>query len=68
MGLSPEKYVVTFQSLFGREEWLRPYTVEVMAELAKSGVRKLDVICPGFSADCLETLEHIEGEDKRGFH
>ena len=67
MGLPPEKYMVTFQSLFGNEEWLRPYTVEMMEELAKTGIRKLDVICPGFSADCLETLEEIEGENKEAF-
>jgi ferrochelatase len=67
MGLSKDKYVVTFQSLFGKEEWLKPYTVEVMEQLAKEGVKKLDVICPGFSADCLETIEEIEVENKEAF-
>jgi len=64
LGLNEDQYLVTFQSLFGKEEWLRPYTDETMERLAKEGVRKLHVMCPGFSADCLETLEEIEGENK----
>ena len=57
----------TFQSVFGREEWLRPYTVEHVAALAESGVKRLAVIAPAFSADCIETLEEIEGEIREAF-
>ncbi|WP_323035129.1 ferrochelatase [Pararhodobacter sp.] len=57
----------TFQSVFGREEWLRPYTVEHVAALAKSGVKRIAVIAPAFAADCIETLEEIEGEIREAF-
>ena len=57
----------TFQSVFGREEWLKPYTVEHVAELAKSGVKRIAVIAPAFAADCIETLEEIEGEIREAF-
>ena len=57
--LAEEDWQVTFQSRFGPREWLRPYTDEVLAELAESGTKKVAVICPGFAADCLETLEEI---------
>ncbi len=60
LGLPPERWQVSFQSLFGKEEWLKPYTDRTVEALARSGVKKLDVICPGFSADCLETLEEID--------
>jgi len=50
---------VTFQSRVGRQEWLRPYTDETVAALGKQGLGRLDVVCPGFAADCLETLEEI---------
>jgi ferrochelatase len=66
--LPRERYEVTFQSLFGREEWLRPYTEDTIRDLAANGVRSLDVICPGFSADCLETLEEIDGLNREIFH
>lgn len=65
--LKPEKMVVTFQSRFGRTEWLKPYTMETLQELGKSGVKKIDVVCPGFIADCLETLEEIAVENKQAF-
>ena len=58
----------TFQSVFGPEEWLRPYTVEHVAELAKSGKKRIAVISPAFSADCIETLEEIQGEIAEAFH
>jgi ferrochelatase len=67
MKLSPEQWTVSFQSLFGREEWLRPYTNQTITALAKSGLRKLDVVCPGFSADCLETIEEIDQENREVF-
>ncbi|MCB2134765.1 MAG: ferrochelatase [Rhodobacteraceae bacterium] len=57
----------TFQSVFGPEEWLRPYTVEHVAELAKSGKKRIAVISPAFSADCIETLEEIQGEIREAF-
>lgn len=67
LGMADDEWQVTFQSLFGREVWLQPYTDETVEALAKSGMKKLDVICPGFSADCLETLEEIEGENAEIF-
>jgi len=67
LGMADDEWQVTFQSLFGREVWLKPYTDETVEALAKSGMKKLDVICPGFSADCLETLEEIEGENAEIF-
>ncbi|WP_343080375.1 ferrochelatase [Ostreiculturibacter nitratireducens] len=57
----------TFQSVFGREEWLRPYTVEHVAELAKAGKKRIAVISPAFAADCIETLEEIQGEIREAF-
>lgn len=62
LGLSPGEYVVTFQSRFGKAEWLQPYTEPTAKALAQGGCRRLDVVCPGFTADCLETLEEI-GEE-----
>ena len=57
--LDTADWVVSFQSRIGRAEWLRPYTDETISQLAKDGIGRLDVVCPGFSADCLETLEEI---------
>ena len=57
----------TFQSVFGREEWLKPYTVEHVAELAKQGHTDIAVISPAFSSDCIETLEEINGEIREAF-
>ncbi len=57
----------TFQSVFGREEWLRPYTVEHVADLARAGKKRIAVISPAFSADCIETLEEIRGEIREAF-
>ena len=67
LDLPKERYVVAFQSRFGREEWLKPYTSETLEELAKHGVQSVDVICPGFAADCLETLEEIDSENREVF-
>jgi protoporphyrin/coproporphyrin ferrochelatase len=58
---------VTFQSVFGREEWLKPYTVKHVAELAKQGKKRIAVMAPAFSADCIETLEEINGEIRESF-
>jgi ferrochelatase len=65
--LDPDQYLVTFQSRFGRAEWLKPYTMEVMQQLGAKRVRRIDVFCPGFVADCLETLEEIALENKAAF-
>jgi ferrochelatase len=67
LGLETTQYVVTFQSRFGRAEWLQPYTQETLVRLAKDGVGRVDVVCPGFVSDCLETLEEIGIEVKRAF-
>ena len=67
LGLAPGEYEVSFQSRFGREEWLTPYTEERLAELPKNGVKRVAAICPGFTADCLETLDEIGNEGKRIF-
>lgn len=67
LGLSPEQHITTFQSVFGREEWVKPATIDTIAELPKKGVERLDVICPGFSADCLETIEEIDEENRHAF-
>jgi protoporphyrin/coproporphyrin ferrochelatase len=66
--LDDRKLVMTFQSRFGRAEWLKPYTDETIKKLAAGGVKNLAVITPGFSADCLETLEEIAGENAEYFH
>ena len=58
-GLAEDQWLMTFQSRFGREEWIRPYTDQTLRELAGAGVSEVDVICPGFAADCLETLEEV---------
>jgi ferrochelatase len=65
--LKPEQYVVAFQSRLGRAEWLKPYTAEVLAQFGKQGLGRVDVVCPGFISDCLETLEEIAIEGKTVF-
>lgn len=65
--LPPELWEVCFQSRFGREEWLQPYTDKTLEALGQQGVKSIDVICPGFSADCLETLEEIDQENRTIF-
>jgi ferrochelatase len=66
--LDDSKLIMTFQSRFGRAEWLKPYTDMTIKELAAQGVKNLAVIMPGFAADCLETLEEIAGENAEYFH
>ncbi|MBL8260420.1 MAG: ferrochelatase [Candidatus Competibacteraceae bacterium] len=65
--LRPEQWAIAFQSRFGRAEWLRPYTSALLADWAKAGVKSADVVCPGFAADCLETLEEIAIENRQVF-
>jgi ferrochelatase len=59
LGISGTELVVTFQSRVGRERWLEPYTDAALAQFAQSGLRHVQVLCPGFAVDCLETLEEI---------
>jgi len=67
LGLAEDDYLITFQSRFGRAAWLQPYTAATLAELGKQGMGRLDVVCPGFVGDCLETLEEIALEGKATF-
>ncbi|MGF2685485.1 ferrochelatase [Marinobacter sp. DUT-3] len=67
LGIGPDEYLTTFQSRFGKEEWLKPYTDETLKALPAKGVRSIDVFCPGFSADCLETIEEIDEENREYF-
>jgi protoporphyrin/coproporphyrin ferrochelatase len=67
MGLDASRLMLTFQSRFGFDQWLQPYTDKTIAQLAKDGVRRLAVVTPGFSADCLETLEEIAQENAEIF-
>ena len=68
MGLDDKKLMLTFQSRFGYAAWLQPYTDKTIEQLAKDGVRRIAVVTPGFSADCLETLEEIAQENAEIFH
>jgi ferrochelatase len=65
--LKPEQYHISFQSRFGRAEWLKPYTADLLAQLGRQKVNRVDVVCPGFVSDCLETLEEIAIEGKTAF-
>ncbi len=67
LGLEKEQYSITFQSRFGKAEWLKPYTTAKLKELAKADCKRVDVVCPGFVSDCLETLEEIAQEGKEDF-
>lgn len=67
LGLGQDGFRVTFQSRFGKAEWLKPYTAATLEELGRAGTRRVDVVCPGFVADCLETLEEIAVEGKATF-
>ncbi|MFZ1640904.1 MAG: ferrochelatase [Candidatus Contendobacter sp.] len=67
LGLQPDQWAVAFQSRFGRAEWLQPYTSVLLADWAKAGIKSVDVACPGFAADCLETLEEIALENRQTF-
>ena len=67
LDLPPESIVTTFQSRFGKAKWLQPYTEPTLIALAKQGVQRVDVLCPGFVADCLETLEEINMEVRAAF-
>ncbi|OWV85744.1 ferrochelatase [Rhizobium sp. R635] len=68
LGLTKENFMVTFQSRFGPEEWLQPYTDKTVEKLAQDGVKRIAVINPGFVSDCLETLEEIAEQAAHSFH
>ncbi|HCI51951.1 MAG TPA: ferrochelatase [Gallionella sp.] len=67
LGLTREQYVVSFQSRFGRAEWIKPYTTATLLELGRQKTRRVDIVCPGFVGDCLETLEEIAMEGREDF-
>lgn len=67
LGLEADQWMTTFQSRFGKAEWLKPYTDETMKSLPSQGVKSIQVFCPGFASDCLETIEEIAMENKEYF-
>lgn len=67
LNLKDDEWILVFQSRLGAEEWLQPYCDQTLKSLPSQGVKSVDIICPGFSADCLETLEEIDGENKEYF-
>lgn len=67
LGLEEDDYLTTFQSRFGREEWLKPYTDHTLKALPTQSVKSVQIVCPGFSADCLETIEEIGVENRDYF-
>jgi ferrochelatase len=67
LGLNKDQYKVTFQSRLGRAKWLEPYTEPTLIAMAQSGVKSVDLVCPGFTSDCLETLEEINMEARHAF-
>ena len=67
LGLKTEEWQLTFQSRFGRTQWLQPYTSVTLSQLARQGKQRVDVVCPGFVSDCLETLEEIGIEAREAF-
>ncbi|MFJ5368618.1 ferrochelatase [Bosea sp. CER48] len=67
LSLSEDQFPLTFQSRFGPDEWLQPYTDETVKALAKAGKKSMAIVAPGFSADCLETLEELDGENREIF-
>lgn len=67
LGWEKERFKITFQSRFGNDPWLQPYTDKTVEALAESGIKRMVMIAPGFSADCLETLEELDGENREIF-
>lgn len=67
LGLGADQYRVTFQSRFGKAKWLQPYTEPTLVQMARAGTGRVDVICPGFTSDCIETLEEIDQEARAAF-
>lgn len=67
LAIAPDRWLTTFQSRFGNDPWLQPYTDMTVESLARTGTKKLVLVAPGFSADCLETLEELDGENRHIF-
>lgn len=67
LGIAPDRWLTTFQSRFGNDPWLQPYTDMTVERLAREGTKRLALVAPGFSADCLETLEELDGENRHIF-
>jgi ferrochelatase len=67
LGWPEARWHTTFQSRFGSDPWLEPYTIDTVTRLAKSGIKRLVVVAPGFAADCLETLEELDMENRQAF-
>lgn len=67
LGLNPDEWIISFQSRFGKQEWIKPYTDVVLKEWGNSGVRSVQILSPAFSADCLETLEELAIENRETF-
>jgi ferrochelatase len=67
LNLNEKQWMIVFQSRFGKAEWLKPYCVDTLEALPGQGVKTVDVVCPGFAVDCLETLEEIAMENKAIF-
>ena len=67
LGLAKDRYQLTFQSRFGKAKWLEPYTEPSLVKMAQNGTQSVDLICPGFTSDCLETLEEINMEAREAF-
>ena len=67
LGLQPHQWQLSFQSRLGRAKWLEPYTEPTLIAMGKAGVQRVDVVCPGFTSDCLETLEEIAMEGKHAY-
>lgn len=67
LGLNEDEWIISFQSRFGKQEWVKPYTDVILDEWAKSGVRSVQILSPAFSADCLETLEELAIENRENF-
>jgi ferrochelatase len=67
LGLTKDQFKVTFQSRLGRAKWLEPYTEPSLIALGQAGVKRVDLVCPGFTSDCLETLEEINMEAREAF-
>lgn len=67
LGWPAERWLTTFQSRFGNDVWLQPYTIDTVEQLARDGIKRLALVAPGFSADCLETLEELDGENREVF-
>ena len=65
--LDDNDWMLVFQSRFGAEEWLQPYCDQTLKSLPSQGIKSVDIVCPGFSTDCLETLEEIDGENREYF-